>query len=135
MFFKIYVLKTFTNFIEKHLCCSLFLLRLQTLRTATLLKGASNIGVSCEICEIVKNTLFYRTPPVAASVIFSLEYLSFMWQGLMGEGFWSQYFHFFCSILRIRFIATTKFWKKKKLLPFDGIDLSHRKSKIAKEFT
>ena len=127
MFFKIYVLKTFANFIEKHLCCSLFLLRLQTLRTATLLKGASNIGVSCEICEIVKNTFFYRTPPVAASVIFSLEYLFFMWQGLMGEEFWSQHSHFFYSILRI--------WNqilKKKLLRFDEIDLSHSKSKIAK---
>ena len=27
------------------------------------------------------------------------------------------------------------FEKKNKLLRFDGIDLSHRKSKIAKEFT
>ena len=58
-------------------------------------------------------TLFYWTPPMAASVIFSLEYLSFMWQGLMGEQLWSQHFHFFCSVLRIQFIATTKIWKKK----------------------
>ena len=27
--------------------------------------------LSCEICEIFKNTIFYRTPPVAASVIVS----------------------------------------------------------------
>ena len=30
-----------------------------------------------------KNTFFYRTPPLAASV--SLKYLSFVWQGFMGE--------------------------------------------------
>ena len=41
IFFKIYVLKTLANFIGKHLCWSLLLLKLQTLRTATLLKGAS----------------------------------------------------------------------------------------------
>ena len=67
----------------------------------------------CEICEIFKNTFFNRTSPVAVSVIFSFKYLSFMWQGLMGEEFWSHYFHFLCSILWIRFIATAKFWKKK----------------------
>ena len=44
---------------------------------------------SCGTCEIFKNTFFYRTVPMAASVIFSLGYLSFMWQGLMGGGFWS----------------------------------------------
>ena len=71
---------------------------------------------------------------MAASVILSLEYLSFMLQGLMGEEFSSQHFHFFCSILRTRFITTTNFEKKQQLLRFDGIDLSHRKSKIAKEF-
>ena len=32
----------------------------------------------------VKNTFFYRTPPLAASV--SLKYLSFVWQGFMGDG-------------------------------------------------
>ena len=63
-------------------------------------------------------TLFYWTPPMAASVIFSLEYLSFMWQGLMGGEFWSQHFHFFCYILRIWFVTTTKFWKRKQTSTF-----------------
>ena len=45
MFFKIYVLKPDANFIGKHLCWSLFLLKLQALMTAALLKGASNIGI------------------------------------------------------------------------------------------
>ena len=82
---------------------------------------------SCEIC---------RTPPVAASVIFSLEYLSFMWQGLMGQEFWSKHFHFF-SVPFCEFdsLLQPNFEKKHKLQRFDGIDLSHRKSKIAKEFT
>ena len=45
MFFKIDVFKIFANFIEKHLCWTLFLIKLQALRTAGLLKGDSNIGV------------------------------------------------------------------------------------------
>ena len=28
--------------------------------------------LSCEFCEISKNTFFYRTPPVAASVLWTL---------------------------------------------------------------
>ena len=47
MFFKIVVLK-------KALVSEAFLIKLQTLRAATLLKRDS-----CEICEIFKNTLFY----------------------------------------------------------------------------
>ena len=39
-----------------------FLIKLQALRTATLLKRDS-----CETCEIFSNTLFYWTSPVAAS--------------------------------------------------------------------
>ena len=45
MFFKIYILKPDANIIGKHLCWSLFLLKLQALITAALLKGASSIGV------------------------------------------------------------------------------------------
>ena len=50
MFFKIDPLKNLSNSPGKHLCWSLFKV------------------FSCEICEIFKNTLFYRTPPLAASV-------------------------------------------------------------------
>ena len=52
-------LKTFSNFTGKHLYWSLFLIKVQALRLTQML--------SCEICEIFKNTIFYRTPPVAAS--------------------------------------------------------------------
>ena len=59
MFFKIGVLNSFTNFVGKHLRWSL--------RPATLLRRDSNTGYSSEINKIFTNTLFYRTPPVAAS--------------------------------------------------------------------
>ena len=65
MFFKIVVLKNFANFTGKHLCRRLFLIKLQALRTATLLKRDSS-----EICEIFKNTLLYWTSSVAVSDSF-----------------------------------------------------------------
>ena len=43
-----------------------FLIKLQP---ATLLKKGSGRGFSSELCEIFKNTVFYRKPPVAASEI------------------------------------------------------------------
>ena len=48
MFFKIVVLKNFANFTGKHLCWSLFLIKLQAHRQV----------FSCEICEICKNIFF-----------------------------------------------------------------------------
>ena len=44
VFFKIVVLKNFAIFTGKHLCCSLFLKRLQVWRPVTLLKRDSNTG-------------------------------------------------------------------------------------------
>ena len=64
MFFKIGVLKNFANFIGKHQCWSIFLIKLQVW---TLLKRDFRQLFSCEISDIFKNTFFYRTPPVAAS--------------------------------------------------------------------
>ena len=55
MFFKIGVLKNFTIFTGKHLCWSLVLIKLQ---------------VSCEYWVIFKDRFFFRTSPVAASVLF-----------------------------------------------------------------
>ena len=48
MFFQIGVLRNYSHFTGK---------RLQT--------------CNCEICEILKNTFFYRTPPVAASELLT----------------------------------------------------------------
>ena len=55
MFFKRHVLKNFTIFTGKHLCWSL---KKETLTQMFF----------CVLSEISKNTLFYRTPSVAASV-------------------------------------------------------------------
>ena len=45
MFFKIGVLKNFANFTVKHLCWSIFFIKLQAWMAATLLKRDSNTGV------------------------------------------------------------------------------------------
>ena len=50
----------FTKLTGKHLCQSLFFnnfIKKETLAQV----------LSCEFCEIFRNTFFYRTPPVAAS--------------------------------------------------------------------
>ena len=45
MFFKIAVLKKFSIFTGKHLCLSLFLIKMQGFMLAALLKRDSNTGV------------------------------------------------------------------------------------------
>ena len=65
MFFKIVVLKSFRNFTWKHLCWSLFLIKLQFWGPATL--ETPTQVFSCEISEVFKNTFIYKTPLVAAS--------------------------------------------------------------------
>ena len=62
MFLNIGGLKKFTIFTGNHLCWSLFLIR-----PAAFLKRDSNTDVSCGYRGISKNSIFYRTPPVAAS--------------------------------------------------------------------
>ena len=52
----------FRKFRWKHLCLSLFLIKLPAFSPATLLKIDSNTGVSCEIREIFKNTYFEKYP-------------------------------------------------------------------------
>ena len=44
------------------------------LSPTTLLKGDSGTGVSCEFCEISKNTFSYRKPLMAASAYRTLLY-------------------------------------------------------------
>ena len=68
VFCKKSVLKNFANFIGKYLCWSLFLIKLQTFMTATLLKRDSYTAVSFEICGIFKNTCFEEHLRTAASV-------------------------------------------------------------------
>ena len=61
------------NFTGKNLCWSLFLIKLQVFRPATLLKRDSDTGISCEICEIFKNVFFEEHLWTTASVV------SFSW--------------------------------------------------------
>ena len=68
MFCKKGVLRNFTKFPGKHRYQSLFFCKSHLfLRPATLLKQALAQVFFCEFCEIFKNALSYRTPPVAAS--------------------------------------------------------------------
>ena len=65
------VLKTFAKFTRKHLCQSLFLIKLQA-ATATLLKqGLRHTPVTLSKKRprqrCFKISFFYRTPPVTAS--------------------------------------------------------------------
>ena len=66
MFFEIGNLKNFVRFTGKQLCWDLFLIKLRAVRSATFLKSDSNTGFFCRYCEIFKNSIFYRTSPVAA---------------------------------------------------------------------
>ena len=53
---------------QENTCASLFLIKLQAMGPATLLKKETLAQVfSCEFCEISKNTFSYRTHLVAAS--------------------------------------------------------------------
>ena len=62
------VLRNLAKFTGKHLCQGLFLNKVAGLRPVTFPKKETLAQVfSCEICEITKNTFFYRAPPVAAS--------------------------------------------------------------------
>ena len=52
------VLRNFTKFTGKHLCQSLFFNKVPGLGLQLYLKRDSGTGVSCEFCEISKNTFF-----------------------------------------------------------------------------
>ena len=90
MFFRIGVLKNFAIFTGKHLCRSLFLIKLQCWRPATLLKRDSTQVFSCEYCKIFKNTFFYRTPLVAT---FFLSYCFSCTPAIIWfDFFWKKYY-------------------------------------------
>ena len=70
------VLKNIVIFIGKHLFWSLFLIKLQAFKPATLIKRNSNTGVFLWIFQTLKEQLFWRTPSVAAPVI---SWVNKMW--------------------------------------------------------
>ena len=69
VFYKKSVLRNFAKFTGKHLCQSLFLIKLQADRQV----------FSCDFCEISKNTFSYWTPTVAASEIKWKDNESIFW--------------------------------------------------------
>ena len=63
------VLRNFAKLTGEHLCQSLFFDKFQASACNFIKDEALTQAFSCEFCEISKNTLYYRTPPVAASYI------------------------------------------------------------------
>ena len=72
MFFKIGVLKNFANCTEKHLRRSLFSIKLQAWSLQFYLKETPAKVFSCEICNLFKIALCYKTRPVASSALAQL---------------------------------------------------------------
>ena len=68
VFCKNVVLENFTNLTGKHLCHNLFFNKVAG--PAILFK--KRLEFFCDICEIFKNTFFYKTPQMAASVCVSV---------------------------------------------------------------
>ena len=75
MFFKIGALKIFAIYTRKHLCWSLFLIKLHAWRLATLLKRDSKTGVFLWILQNFKEHIFWRT--FANSCSFFILKISF----------------------------------------------------------
>ena len=71
------VLKNFAKFTGKHLCGSLFLIKLQTLRPRTLLKTESSAGVFCLFHEFLKSNYFVEPDATATSAAASNPLKSF----------------------------------------------------------
>ena len=69
MFFKIGILKNFAIFTGKHLCWRLFLIKLKTLAWQLHQKDTPTQVFTFEYSKIFQSTFFYRTPPVATSVL------------------------------------------------------------------
>ena len=67
-FYKIGVLKNFAKFTGKNLCQSCVFNKVVGLVCNFINKETLTQVFSCEFCEIFKNTFFYRTLSVAASV-------------------------------------------------------------------
>ena len=72
MFFKIGVLKNFPIFIGKHLCCSLFLNKLQTFRPVTFLRRDSSTGIFLTIMLNFQEQLFLQNTSGGCLLSFAI---------------------------------------------------------------
>ena len=73
VFCKKGVLRKIPKLTGKHLCQSLFLIKLQAESCNFTKKETLAQALSCEFCEISENTFSHRTPPVAASGSFTID--------------------------------------------------------------
>ena len=69
LFCKKGVFRNFAKLTGKHLCQSLFFNEVVGQACNFIKKETLAQMFSCEFCEISNNTVFYRAPPVAASVV------------------------------------------------------------------
>ena len=67
MFYKIGLFKNFGKLTRKRLCRSFFLIKLYTIKPATLLKRDFSSDILLWILRNFFKHLFYRTPPVSVS--------------------------------------------------------------------
>ena len=73
MFFKKGVLKNFAKFTGKHLCQSLFFIKVAGMKPATLFKKETLAQVfSCEFCEIFKNKIFKNNCFCNSCIMFEI---------------------------------------------------------------
>ena len=107
MFFRVVALKNVAIFTRKAPVSESFLIKLQELRTATLLKRCS-----CEIYVIFKNHLFYWTSPVAASDSFRFPACNFIKKETPAKMFICE----FCKIFKNIFWQNTSGWLLLKFI-------------------
>ena len=67
VFCKKSVLKNFANFTGKHLCWSIFIIKLQAFNLQVFKKETPAQVLSCEVCETFKNNYFEEYLQMAAS--------------------------------------------------------------------
>ena len=73
LFFKKGMPENFAEFTGKHLCQSLFLNKVPSLRPAILLQ--KRLAEVCQICEISKKSFFYRRNPFSSGCFWNLNHL------------------------------------------------------------
>ena len=105
MFFRIGVLQNSANFTGKHLCWSLFLIKLAKV-------------CSFEICKIFKNTFLDRAPPVAASALYKIENFAVLLKSAYSKDLMKLKFYSFIQIFKVM-LSQLRDRKQKIQFPFE----------------
>ena len=112
------VLKNFTNFTGRQLCCGFFLIKWQAFWHATLLKRGPSPGFPCEYLEIFKNTYF--EVETLENEIYSCFTMSVSHTLLTGKSKESMPKLFYCKRNMVQcktLIQLFPFWKQKSPHP------------------